>query len=49
MGSSLLPNEVGMLSDADGLLKALAHAAYFKQLPTDKDRVVARAAEIAFS
>jgi hypothetical protein len=34
-GTSMLFNDVGMLSDADGLLKALKHAECFDQLANE--------------
>jgi len=49
-GEQFRVTEIGMLTDADGLLKALHHAEHFDQLLSDKTPNVAqRAAEVAFS
>jgi hypothetical protein len=49
-GTSLLINDVGMLSDADGLLKALKHAECFAQLAHDGDlQLTHRCADLALS
>ncbi|HWY62178.1 MAG TPA: hypothetical protein VNW15_09795 [Rhizomicrobium sp.] len=49
-GEQFKVTEIGMLTDADGLLKALHHAEHFDQLLSDKTPNVAkRAAEVAFS
>jgi hypothetical protein len=49
VGEQFKVTEIGMLTDADGLLKALHHAEHFNRLLSDKTPNVAqRAAEVAF-
>jgi hypothetical protein len=49
-GTSMLLNDVGMLSDADGLLKVLKHAECFDQLANEGDaRLTHRCADLALT